>query len=354
MELNTNHWRIYNMNKGLNHKNKDSMVIVGSLGTKRSKVVKVMATTAIVGMLLGGALFEPTTTFAAGKKQVTTTTKANVQNKDKKVSVTQNGITLTVMNTIFDGNHVQLEVKRGGGGLTSGVTEGGWDEEQQDYILSKGAIKNIEILIDGKSIHTFGDIANRPSLSWIEGSAKDTAQITLVDPSWLGDQLYSFPDKFKLTAKITLEGTKQPFTLELPMQLTNKANTLQPKITKNHDGLSVTVNKVNATTQSTRIQVIEKGVTQDQTSNLNYEIVDDRGDVLKMISGFGTNNNKAGDWYRNFVMEALNKDVKSITIKPFETELEDPEKTTGSYKLDENGNIVKHYVKELEMKVTVK
>lgn len=342
------------MNKGLNYKNKDSMVIVGSLGTKRSKVVKVMATTAIVGMLLGGALFEPTTTFAAGKKQVTTTTKVNVQNQDKKVSVTQNGITLTVMNTIFDGNHVQLEVKRSGGGLTSGITEGGWDKEQQDYILSKGAIKSIEIFIDGKSIHTLGDIANRPSLSWIKGAANDIAQITLVDPSWLGEQLYSFPDKFKLTAKITLEGTKEPFTLELPMKLTDKANPFHPKVTKSHDGLSVTVNKVNTTTKSTRIQLIEKGVKQEESSNLHYEIVDDRGVVLEMISGFGTNNKKTGDWYHNFVMEALNKDVKSITIKPFKTELEDPEKTTGSYKLDENGNIVKHYVKELEMKVTVK
>lgn len=320
----------------------------------KSKVVKMMASTAIVGMLLGGALLMPTTMFAAGKKQVTTTTKANVKNQNKKVSVTQNGITLTVMNTIFDGNHVQLEVKRSGGGLTSGITEGGWDKEQQDYILSKGAIKNIEIFIDGKSIHTFGDIANRPSLSWIKGAANDIAQITLVDPSWLGDQLYSFPDQFKLKAKITLEGTKEPFTLELSMQLTNKANTHQPKITKSHDGLSVTANKVNTTTKSTRIQLIEKGVKQDEPSNLNYEIVDNRGVILEMISGFGTNNNKTGDWYKNFVVEGLNKDVKSITIKPLKYELENPDQSTGSFKVDENGNPIKHYIKELEMTVKLK
>lgn len=322
-------------------------------GSNGSKVIKVMATTAIAGMLLGGAVLEPTTMFAASKKQAAVT-KANVQHQDRKVSMTQNGVTLAVTKSVFDGNHVQFEVKRSGGGLTSGITEGGWDEESQDYVYSNGAIKDIQIFIDGKSIYTFGDLTKRPSLGWKEGATPDIAKITLVDPSWLGENSYSFPDKFKLTAKITLEGTKQPFTLELPMQLTNKANTLQPKITKKHDGLSVTVNKVNATTQSTRLQVIEKGVPQDQHSDLNYEIVDDRGVVVEMITEFGTNNNKAADWYRNIVLEGLDKDVKSITIKPFKVELENPDQASGSFKVDENGERVKHYVKELEMKIKVK
>ncbi|MGG0821896.1 DUF5643 domain-containing protein [Paenibacillus turicensis] len=331
------------MNKSLNN------------GTKGSKMIKVMATTAIAGMLLGGAVFEPTTMYAASKKQATTVTKANVQNQAQKVSMTQNGITLTATKSIFDGNHVQFEVKRSGGGLSSGITEGVWDNEQEEYILSKGAIKNIQIFIDGKSINDFGGLGQRPSLSWTKGADLDTAQITLVDPSWLGDQLYAFPNKFKLTAKITLEGTQQPFTLELPMQLTNKANTLQPKITKSYDGLSVTVNKVNANTSSTRLQLIEKGVEKNKSSNLMYEFVDDKGVVLDRISGFGTNShNKAGDWYHNYVVEGVNKDVKSITIKPFKGELVNPEQTSGQFKVDENGNLIKHYIKELEMTVKLK
>jgi hypothetical protein len=325
-------------------------------GTKGSKMIKVMATTAIAGMLLGGAVFEPTTMYAASKKQATTVTKANVQNQAQKVSMTQNGITLTATKSIFDGNHVQFEVKRSGGGLSSGLTERTWDKEQQENIYSEGAIKNIQIFIDGKSINDFGGIGQRPSLGWKQGADLDTAQITLIDTSWLGDyQLYAFPNKFKLTAKITLEGTQQPFTLELPMQLTNKANTLQPKITKSYDGLSVTANKVNTTTSSTRLQLIEKGVEKNKSSNLMYEFVDDNGVVLDWIGGLGSNShNKAEDWYINYVIKGIDKDVKAITIKPFKGELVNPEKTSGQFKVDENGNLIKNYIKELEMTVKLK
>lgn len=307
-----------------------------------NKVYKVIASTAIAGILLGGAVFEPATLFAAGTKQATTVNKA---------SMTQNGITLSASNIIYDGNYVQFDVKRSGGGLKSGILDQRWDSNEK-FTGPKGAMKDIQVLIDGKNMDSFRD-KGEISLAWIKGASNDTAKIIMVDPSFTGEKLYSFPNKFKLTAKITLEGTKQPFTLELPMQMTNKINTFQPKISKSHDGFNITANKINLTSQSTRIQLIEKGIEQGPlaTSDLTFEIVDDRGVKLKQITQIGTNKySKNGDWYHSLVVEGLNKNVKSITIKPLKYE----RTTTGGYKMDKNGEPVKSYVKELEMKIKVK
>lgn len=317
-----------------------------------NKVYKVMATTAIAGMLLGGAVFEPATLFAAGKKQTTTVNKATSKNDAKKVSMTQNGITLTATKATYDGNYVQFDVKRSGGGLTSGILDQRWDQKKQESIVPKGAIKNIEVLIDGKTMDSFRDRGGI-LLAWTKGTTNDTAKIFMVDPSFSGEKLYAFPNKFKITAKITLEGTKQPFTLDLPMKLINKVNTLQPKITKNHDGFNITVNKINITLESTRIQLIEKGIEQGPLakSDLTFEIVDDRGVKLQQISGLGSNKySKNDDFYHDLVLEGLDKNVKSFTIKPLKYE----RTTTGGYKSDKNGEPVKSYVKELEMKVKVK
>lgn len=317
-----------------------------------NKVYKVMATTAIAGMLLGGAVFEPATLFAAGKKQTTTVNKATSKNDAKKVSMTQNGITLTATKATYDGNYVQFDVKRSGGGLTSGILDQRWDQKKQESIVPKGAIKNIEVLIDGKTMDSFRDRGGI-LLAWTKGTTNDTAKIFMVDPSFSGEKLYAFPNKFKITAKITLEGTKQTFTLDLPMKLINKVNTLQPKITKNHDGFNITVNKINITLESTRIQLIEKGIEQGPLakSDLTFEIVDDRGVKLQQISGLGSNKySKNDDFYHDLVLEGLDKNVKSFTIKPLKYE----RTTTGGYKSDKNGEPVKSYVKELEMKVKVK
>lgn len=317
-----------------------------------NKVYKVMATTAIAGMLLGGAVFEPATLFAAGKKQTTTVNKATSKNDAKKVSMTQNGITLTATKATYDGNYVQFDVKRSGGGLTSGILDQRWDQKKQESIVPKGAIKNIEVLIDGKTMDSFRDRGGI-LLAWTKGKTNDTAKIFMVDPSFSGEKLYAFPNKFKITAKITLEGTKQPFTLDLPMKLINKVNTLQPKITKNHDGFNITVNKINITLESTRIQLIEKGIEQGPLakSDLTFEIVDDRGVKLQQISGLGSNKySKNDDFYHDLVLEGLDKNVKSFTIKPLKYE----RTTTGGYQSDKNGEPVRSYVKELEMKVKVK
>ncbi|MEK5163709.1 DUF5643 domain-containing protein [Paenibacillus sp. FSL R5-0527] len=321
---------------------------------------KVMSSAALAGALLLGTAWGaaeaagPTASAASAAKSGGTLSAA----KAKTPSVTQQGITLEVSQAIYDGNYVGITLKRSGKGLT-GKINGKYDEKTQDYIYEKGAIKDIELFIDGKPDYEYGggkSMSQRPDIKRGPGATPDTMKITMLDPSWLGGNLKAFPDKLKLTAKVTLEGVDKPYTLDMTLQKT-KGQALKPNLTKKSGKLSVTVSKLNLTSTSSRIQLIVKGLEKGKSSPINYEFVDDQGNKLEFISGHGTDeNNKNGDMYYDFVAGALSKNAKSITIKAYEYELEpvSPGSTSGTYKEDSNGETIKNYIKDLEMTVKVK
>ncbi|MCA1291521.1 DUF5643 domain-containing protein [Paenibacillus sp. alder61] len=323
------------------------------------KGYKVMTTAALAGMILGGAGWVTAATdaqAAAGKASVAYS--AAEQKAGKTAEVTQNGITLGVSEALYDGNYLKISVKRSGQGLIGGITDSKFDEKSQEYIREKGAIKAIQIFIDGKDIYTIGgeSLGKRPSLGWRPGPTPDAAIVELSDPSWLGGQQYAFPDKFKLTAKITLEGVEKPYTFELAMQKsTGSPIVLKPNLTKTSGKLTYNLSKLNLTSTSTRVLLIQKGYEKGKPSDIMFEFVDDQGRKLETLSGMGTDeNNKDGDMYEDYVLSALEKDAKSITIKAYKPEFMEPGATSGLFKLDENGEIVKQEVKELEMTVKVK
>ncbi|GIO84198.1 hypothetical protein J25TS5_11300 [Paenibacillus faecis] len=323
------------------------------------KGYKVMTTAALAGMILGGAGWATVSTdaqAAAGKASAAYS--AAAQKAEKTPEITQNGITLGVSEALYDGNYLKISLKRSGQGLIGGITDSKFDEKTQDLIREKGAIKNIQIFIDGKDIYTIGggSLGKRPSLGWRPGPTPDAAIVELSDPSWLGGQQYVFPDKFKLTAKITLEGVEKPYTFEMAMQKsTGTPTVLKPNLTKKSGKLTFNLSKLNLTSTSTRVQLIQKGYEKGKPSDIMFEFVDDQGRKLETLSGMGTDeNNKDGDMYHDFVLSALEKNAKSITIKAFKPEYAEPGATSGLFKLDEKGEIVKQYVNELEMTVNVK
>lgn len=324
-----------------------------------NKIYKVMTTAALTtGLLLSGATWgmKPATVEAEAK--IPAVQSNATQKAAKSAGITQEGITLEMNEALYDGNHIRLTLERSGKGLVGGITDSTFDEKIQDVILEKGAIKNIDVFINDKSIFEYGggELGKRPSLSWEPGSTPDTFHIKLTDPSWLGGQEFAFPDKFKLTAEVTLEGVEKPYMFDLSMQKNaDKSIVLKPNVTKKSGKVTLNLSKMNLTSTSSRVQLIEKGYESGKPSDLMYEFVDDQGNKLDFLSGFGTDeNNKDGDMYHDYVLSPLGKDAKSITLRVFKPEFKEPGATSGAYKLDENGNIVKHYIKELEMTVNVK
>ncbi|MFS0869884.1 DUF5643 domain-containing protein [Paenibacillus xylanilyticus] len=325
-----------------------------------NKIYRVMTTAALTtGMLLGGAAWGMNSTAVdAATAKVPAVQSTATQKAAKTAGITQSGITLGVNEATYDGNYIHLTLQRSGKGLIGGITDSTFDEEIQDVILEKGAIKKIDVSINGKSIFEYGggELGKRPTLGWEPGSTPDTAHIKLTDPSWLGGQEFAFPDKFKLTAKVTLEGVSKPYTFDLSMQKTaGKPMVLKPNVTKKSGKMTLNLSKMNLTSTSSRVQLIEKGYESGKPSDFLYEFVDDQGKELDFLSGFGTDeNNKAGDMYHDFVLSPLGKDTKSITLRVFKPEFKEQGATSGEYKLDENGEIVKNYIKELEMTVNMR
>lgn len=313
------------------------------------KICKVMSTAALAAMLLGGTVLGHAD--AAAVKTSANSNSTQIMAAASTISVTQSGITLRVTKAVYDGNHVSITIKRSGKGFTGGITEGKLDSKTGEYIMEKGSISNMNILIDGKSIHSTGSLSQRPSLSWKTGGDPNTAIITLTDASQLGGNIKAFPDKFKLNAAVTLEGVSKPFTLDIPIQKgSSKPVVLKPNLTKKSNGLSMTLNKATLTTTSTRLQLILKGPGKN---SISFDVVDDQGRQLNMISGRGTDeNNKKGDYYYDILLDGLGKNVNSLTIKPFKPELKDD--ASGQYKLDSKGNIIKQYMKDIEIRLLVK
>lgn len=323
------------------------------------KGYKVMTTAALAGMILGGAGWATASTNVhASAAQAKAGYSAAAQKAKKTLEITQNGITLGVSEALYDGNYIKISLKRKGQGLIGGITDSKFDEKTQDSLWEKGAIKNIQILIDGKDITKLGGerMSKKPALFTGKGKTPDQAVIQVSDPSWLGGQQYTFPNKFKLTAKITLQGVDKPYTFDLSMQKNAaKPIVLKPNVSKKWGGRTVVLSQINATSTSTRIQLIEKGFEKGKPSEFMYEFVDDQGNRLDELLRFGTDeNNKAGDTYYNCLLGPLGKNVKSITLKAYKPEYMEPGATRGLFKLDENGEIVKQEVKELEMTVKVK
>lgn len=323
------------------------------------KGYKVMTTAALAGMLLSGAGWGTAATDVdASTAQAKAGSSATAQKAGKAAELTQNGITLGVSEAFYDGNYIKISLKRSGKNLTGGITESKFDEKTQNVLREKGAIKDIRIFIDGKDIYELGGgtMSKRPTFKGVKGNTPDQAVIQVSDPSWLGGQQYTFPNKFKLTAKITLEGVDKPYTFNLSMQKsTAKPIALKPNVSKKLGSRTIVLSRLNATSTSTRVQLIEKGYEKGKPSDLMYEFVDDQGTRLDELSNFGTDeNNQAGDMYYNCLLGPLGKNVKSITMKAYKPEYVVPGATSGLFKLDENGDIVKKEVKELEMTVKLK
>jgi hypothetical protein len=300
-------------------------------------VYKVLSSAALAATLLGVALVSVDTAAEAKGAAPTNTSKLSASNK---VSSTQSGITIEANNAMYDGNHLRVELKSTGKKLDKKLIE---------------KIRFFEILIDGKSIYEFGggELAKRPDLGLSPGPDANTVYLTSSDASLLGGNLEAYPDKFKLTVKITIEGVKDPYTMEMPIQNTEQPTILKQEQTRKSGNLSMSLKQVRATSASTRLQWVLSGNDKDMMNGLMYDFVDDQGRELDWLDGKGTDENNAnGDYYFDYIIEALDPDIKSIIIKPFTAELKDD--NSGQFKTDANGEIIKNYNKDLEISIPVK
>jgi hypothetical protein len=100
--------------------------------------------------------------------------------------------------------------------------------------------------------------------------------------------------------------------------------------------------------------VLENGIkNRIKDYKLLYELWDDKGARLQHFSGGIARMGDQGVITQELLFDRFEEIPQEIILKPFLPELVDPSKESGKFKEDANGEIVKHYLKELEIRIPV-
>lgn len=269
----------------------------------------------------------------------------------------QQAASLKVAEAFYDGNHISIKLQRSGESSEGRLVGGSYDAKKGTYVSDKNSITRIVMFINGKAIHEYGNekMPSKPSLSWM-ADGKDAAIIRMTDASLLGGNLPAFTDKLQLRADIYLEGQKQPQKVNIPLQRsTAKAVVVKPDLTKTFGNVKLTASQAVHTATSSRLQLVLPNYSADLEKHreLLFDFVDDQGNTLERLTARGTDELNANEqFYYDFVIEAPSKDATGIVVKPFVPVLKKDD--SGQFELDENGNLIKHYVKQLEMTIPLK
>jgi mRNA-degrading endonuclease RelE of RelBE toxin-antitoxin system len=269
------------------------------------------------------------------------------------LSQTHDGITLHVPQVIYDGIRLSVAVQReennySGGIFDREVVGTGFDTK---HIYQKGAINRFNILINGKStfesakLSLFGMRTNDPDLAIFQ-VAEDTRT-----------QKRQLPDEFTLTLILGVEGAKTPFTFELPVRKQTEQLTYPLSVTKQSADYKLEMTTIQFTPMTTKVKlniVLENGIkNRIKDYKLLYELWDDKGARLQHFSGGIARMGDQGVITQELLFDRFEEIPQEIILKPFLPELVDPSKESGKFKEDANGEIVKHYLKELEIRIPV-
>ncbi|MGW8821859.1 DUF4179 domain-containing protein [Paenibacillus lautus] len=279
---------------------------------------------------------------------------------EPNASVTHQGVTLRIPQVVYDGTRLSLAVKREGEGFTGGISDVEVIQEDMDTTLrfQRGAITDVEMLIDGTSIHDPG-LSDKPGLIGKPTSDPNVVLYELIGFSYSENHNQSLPDQFQLTAKITLEGIDAPYIFNVPVRKNADQITVSSGETREWNGFQITLEQLKFTPITTDLilnleRTDKSGELGLGEHNLLFEVWDDRGRELGRISGKGVYRDDRQQQQRLELMFDRFEDApESITIKPFLPVFQDPVANSGLYKVDSIGEIVKTYLKELEITIPV-
>ncbi|MGE7823942.1 DUF4179 domain-containing protein [Paenibacillus sp. NPDC093718] len=278
---------------------------------------------------------------------------------EPNASVTHEGVTIRIPQVVYDGTRLSLAVKREGEGLTGGISDVEIKQDDNDTTYryqKKGAIIDVEMLIDGTSIHDPG-LSDKPGLIGKPTSDPNVVLYELIGFSRSDNHNQSLPDQFQLTVKISLEGIDAPYVFHVPVRKNTDRITVSSGETREWNGLQITLEQLKFTPITTDLIVnLERTDKSGKLGdhNLLFEVWDDRGRELGRISGKGVYRDDRQQQQRLELMFDRFEDApESITIKPFLPVFHDPTANGGLYKVDSNGEMVKTYLKELEITIPV-
>ncbi len=239
------------------------------------------------------------------------------------LSVTHDGITLTLAEVIYDGTTLAFLIKREGANLERTLSpyysmddlkrNPNNEHIKKNVVPEKDQLKGYikwgtKVLVDGQPI------------TQTTGSHSDPK-----------DEFYYYakgvkaPEKFELA--ITAEVTKvsEPFEFKMPIELKSKPLVVKPEATKTSGKFSYTVKQLVLSPLSTRLILDSQGpvpASAEQSgkyhaSKVYYELVDNKGKEInqEMIGFF--NKKPETKYHVDQFYFPIDDKVTSITIKPY-------------------------------------
>lgn len=279
------------------------------------------------------------------------------------LSVTRDGVTLSIKEVMFDGTRLAFAIERQGvddDTMLSPYPPAGAKDEKGNLIQTvpleqqkKGYIYMPEVNIQGHS-KFFGMFTDAVGKTEDGQSIRNMAMYELTK----GLTELNLPEAFDMSVKLNVTGIQEPFEFVVPVKnLAKGAVVLHPDQTQSSGGFSYTVKQVDLTPITTRLVLDSKGsvpVTSEQTGDLSpskmyYDIVDQNGNPVQqnMIGYF--NSSPGTEYHEDEAYKPFDKTPTSITIKPYTLTV----KKDWTIVSDSKGEPLKTYHKDLEMTIPV-
>lgn len=319
--------------------------------------------TGFVAPVMADSVKKPGTVYKGTSEKSLQAAKQQGIVSEPNMSVTHDGITLTVADLLYDGDRLSVILEREGVDLPATaspyIAEGTKfiGDTDSEFVKSrmipekdqkKGYIKNPTLLVNGNKVeYSEGMFGDYPT--------KDNAYIVDLTKG------LKLPDQFELTIQANVTGVKETFEFKIPVNIDNKAVVVKPKDATKSDGqFSYTVKELKLSPVSTRLVLDSKGKVPTSPaqkgeygpSMVYYDIVDDQGNVLTP-SKFDYFHSKPKTEYQiDKLYSPFNETPKSITIKPYTLTVN--QKDWSVVGQDKNSVGDKTYLKDLEMTIPVK
>lgn len=263
-----------------------------------------------------------------------------------KLSVgdTHNNLTLNVPVVMYDGTRVSI-------GLEHETSESEFSNKPLGELIS-----SVDLAIDGRPIQSFApDNSNSIGIYQHPGKDRNSVILEFSDLRNQGGKL--FPDEFNLNLMVTVDGIKDPFEIVIPVKKNiDDYLVMQPNISRKYENLNFTLEKFESTpitaSITTRIDLPLNSKLTAPLLTMGVDIIDDKGNKLKMLSGNGWNETDGNYLVSDYRYQPFESTPEYITIKPYILLYQD--KSNGVLQLDKDGNAKIKYIPELEITLPIR
>ncbi|AIQ61627.1 DUF5643 domain-containing protein [Paenibacillus borealis] len=289
-----------------------------------------------------GALGMPAATQGASARTATNQPAAETVLNLPQATASHDKVTLQG-NAQFDGNYIRVNLSREGV-LYSGALAGITLNDKGEPYLAEGTIIGVDATITQS-----GGIELK-SPRWINDGDPNKAVIVLQTASLNEEQKASLAASAELSVAVKLNGVQEAYILKFPLKQTGVLRNIQPPAPRADSQLQINTTRVTAGAASVRIALTVTGESA-QAQAVGYDIYDNLGNPLSLIARESAA--AAGDAItEDLLIGSPRPDAQYLIIRPYQAAF--AKGSSGAYKLDAQGKVIKDYNKQLEIKIPLK